>query len=77
MKKVLKKITLNSVSEILSDSQLKQITGGSDYYYGTGSGSPCYSGSGSCHSSCVAVVNGHPRSGNCVPKGNMCACDLG
>lgn len=73
MKKVLKKISLKNASEILSDSQLKQVIGG---YEGTGPGSPCYSSSGSCYGRCVFVdTYGHPHGGNCEDVGsNICAC---
>lgn len=73
MKKKLKKISLMSVSEKLSDSQLKHITGGG--YIGTGPGSPCYSISGACHNGCLFVYNGTPYYGTCRNLGsNMCGC---
>ena len=61
----MKKINVRKVSVILSDKQMKNVIGAG--YGGTGSGSHCYSSTGSCHSACVFVANSIPFSGTCTP----------
>jgi natural product precursor len=76
MKKVLKKIRLKNVSEKFSDSEMQHIIGSG--YIGAGPNSPCYSSTGSCHSSCIDIVNGTAVTGTCTDMGsNICTCVVG
>ena len=61
--KQLKKISLRSVSEFITEPEMKRVTGG---YEGTGPGSPCYSFTGTCHSICAYMgSDGIGRIGTC------------
>ena len=74
MSYLLKKITLKNVSDMFSDMQLKRVIGG---YDGTGPGSPCYSSTGSCHSSCGFIDNHVVYIGTCEVSGSWCICVAG
>ncbi|GEM_PF-6290368 len=73
--KKLSKLKLKKNVSLLDEEDMKMIQGG---YIGTGSGSPCYSSTSSCHSMCITTIDGWPRTGKCeVVFSSFCACVIG
>ena len=66
----MKKINLRRISETLSEKELKNVMGGSNYGHCSQSG-PC---SGSCGSINLPGLAGGPATLQCVRLGSACAC---